>query len=100
MKKKGSKKRKALTYEDPEDEDSNQNKKAKKFCKVCGTYGYTMDEYTTLKAPIRQTKQKESKHFDNKETYNKHEVNLIVERKFKKEEIILRTYLQFKNECF
>ena len=64
MKKKGSKKRKTLTYKDLKDEDCNEDEEGKTFYKYYGTYRHTTNECTMVKALIRQAKQKQSKHFD------------------------------------
>ena len=65
-KKKGSKIRKATFLDNFEDGDADNEKKGKSFCKNHFTCGFTMYEYTTLRALAKQSKQKKGKHFDKK----------------------------------
>ena len=81
---KGPRKRKAATFDNLEDEDLDEEHKGKKFCKVCGTCGYTTDECTTLKALIRQAKQKKCKQVKMEKTFTKYEVYIMIEIKVKK----------------
>ena len=76
--KKGSKKRKLVTFDDSEDENSDQRHSGRKFSQHHGTCGHTTDQCTTLKALVKQAKQKKSKHFDKKKRLTKHEINVIV----------------------
>ena len=81
--KKGSKKRKVVTFDDSEDEESTKEHKGKKFCQYNSTCGHTLDECTTLKALIKQSKQKKGKHF-HKKSYTKDEVKIMVQKQVKK----------------
>ena len=56
--KKGSKKKKSITFEDSEGEDLDEGHKGEKFCQCCSTRGHITDECTTLKALIMQAKRK------------------------------------------
>ena len=78
--KKGFKKRKGVTFDDSKDEDSEEEHKGKKFCQYHGTCGHTTDECTTLKALVKQRKQKKEKNFEKKKRFTKHEVNIIVKK--------------------
>ena len=80
----GSRKRKVVTFDNSDDEDSDVGHSGKKLCQYHGTCEHTMDQCTTLKALVKQTKQKKSKHFDNKKRFNKHEVNVMVQKQVKK----------------
>ena len=82
--KKGSKKRKGVIFDDSEDEDSEKENKGKNFCQYHCTCGRTTDEYTNLKALVKQAKQKKGKHFQKKKIFTKHEVNIIVKKWVKK----------------
>ena len=75
MKKKDSKKRKALTYEGSEDEYLEEGVKGNEFCKYHGMCRRRIDEYMILKAFIQEAKQKKSKHFYKKKKYTKQEIN-------------------------
>ena len=81
--KKGSKKRKSVILDDSNDEDSDQGHSGKKFCHYHDTYGHTTDQCTTLKALVKQVKQKKSKHFHKKKRVTKHEVNVMVQKQIK-----------------
>ena len=59
--KKGAKKSKSVTYNDSEDEDSDQGHTGKKFCQYNGTCRHTTDQCITLKALVKQAKQKRSR---------------------------------------
>ena len=63
---KGSKKRKMVNFHDPDDEDSDQGHTEKKLYQYHGTFRHTTDQCTTLRALVKQAKQKKSKHFDKK----------------------------------
>ena len=78
--KKGSKKRKAVTFNDSEDKDSDQGHTGKKFCQYHGTCRHTTDQYTTLKALVKQAKQKRRHLFDKNKRLTKHEVNAMVQK--------------------
>ena len=82
--KKGIKKRKAMTFNNSEDKDSDRGQKGTKFCQYHGTCGHTTDQGTTLKALVKQVKQKRSKHFDNNKRFTMHEVKAIVQKQIKK----------------
>ena len=56
--KKRFKKRKEVAFNDSKYEDSEEAHKGKKFCKCHSTCGHTTDECTTLKALVKQVKQK------------------------------------------
>ena len=56
--KKGSKKRKSVTFSDSKEEDSEDEHKGKTFCKYHDSCGHTTDECTTLKTLVSQAKQK------------------------------------------
>ena len=61
-KKKNSKKRKAVSFEDS-DEDSSDNEKPssrKKFCQYHGKCSHSTDKCTTLKAVIKKAKSNKS----------------------------------------
>ena len=78
--KKGSKKRKAVTFNNYEDKDSDQGHTGKKFYQYHGMCGHTTDQCTTLKALDKQAKQKKSKNFDKKKRFIKHLVNVMVQK--------------------
>ena len=82
--KKGSKKKKRVTFDDFKDEDSEEEHIGKIFCQYHGTCGHTTDKCTTLKALVKQAKQKRSKHFDKKKRFTKHEVNIMVQKQVKR----------------
>ena len=82
--KKGSKKRNSITFDDSDDEDSDQGHSGKKFCQYHGMCGHTTDQCTTLKALVKQAKQKKNNHFDKKKRFTKHEVNVMVQKEVKK----------------
>ena len=94
---KGSKKRKAVTFRDSEDEGFKDVYKGKKFCQLNDTYGHTTDECTTLKAVITKAKQKKGKPLEKKTRYTKHEVNIMVQKQvkkaIKKKRSLLKTYV-------
>ena len=46
--------------------------------------GHTTDECTTLKALVKQAKQKKGSHFQKKKRFTKHEVNIMVQKQVKK----------------
>ena len=64
--KKGSKKRKVVTFDNSENKDADEGHKGKMFCQYHGTCGHTMDECTMLKTLVRQAKQKMGRHFEKK----------------------------------
>ena len=76
--KKHSKKRDVATFHDSEEEDSDEKSKGKTFCKFHGTCGHITDEHISLKALIRQAKQKKGKQVKRYKTYTKQEVNIMV----------------------
>ena len=45
-----------MTFDDSEDEDSEEGYKGKKFCQYHGMCGHITDECTTLKALVKQVK--------------------------------------------
>ena len=51
---KTSKKRKSVTFDDSEDKEADEGHKGKTFCQNHDTYEYTMEEFNKLKAIIRQ----------------------------------------------
>ena len=73
-----------MTFNDSEDEDSEEEHKDKKFCQYHGTCGYYTDECTTLKALVKQVSQKKGKHFQKKKRFTKYEVNIMVQKQVKK----------------
>ena len=79
--KKGSEKRKSVIFDNSEDEDLEKGHSGKKFCQYHGTCGHTTD---SLKALVKQAKQKKSKLFDKKQGFTKHEVNVMVQKQVKK----------------
>ena len=84
--KKGSKKRKAVTFNNSRDKDPNEGHTGKKFSQYHGTYGHTTNHCTALKALVKQAKQKRSEQFDKKIRFTKHEVNAMVQKEVKKTE--------------
>ena len=82
--KKGSKNRKRVACNNSDDDDSDQGYTGKKFCQYHGTCRHTMDLCTTLKALVKQVKQKKRKYVDNKRRFTKHEVNVLVQKQVKK----------------
>ena len=64
--KKGAKKRKLVTFDNCDDGDSYERHAGKKFCQYHSTCGHSMDQCTTLKALIKQVKQKSSNYFNKK----------------------------------
>ena len=50
--------KKVVTFDDSDDEDSDEGYSGKKFCQYHGTYGHTTDQYTTLMALIKQADRK------------------------------------------
>ena len=98
-KKKNLKKRKAMTLDDPEDEDSDEEQKGRKLCKYISSSRLTTDECTTLKALIKQAKQKKSKYFEKREDTQTREV--MAQKKMKivlkqKKVSVLRNYMYSK----
>ena len=82
---KNSKKQKAVYFEES-DKDYSNNKKLpskKECCQYHGNCGHSTGECTTLKALIKKAKSKQSKGYkeDNKKTYTKHEVNVLIKLK-------------------
>ena len=73
-----------MTFDDSKDEDSEEEHKGKKFYQYHGTCGNTTDEFTTLKALVKQAKQKTGKYFQKKKRFTKHEVNIMVQKQAKK----------------
>ena len=65
-------------------EDSEEEHVGHKFCQYHGMCGHTTDECTTLKALVKQAKQKKGKHFQKKKRFTKHEVNIMVQKEVKK----------------
>ena len=57
---KGFKKRKLVTFDDSDDEDSDQGRSGKKFCQYHDTCRHITDQCTTLKALVKHAKQKKS----------------------------------------
>ena len=47
---------KGMTFDDSEDEDSEEEQKGKGFCQYHGMCGHTTEECTTLKALVKQAK--------------------------------------------
>ena len=82
--KKGSKKKKLVTFDDSEDKDSDQGHTRKMFYQYHGTCGHAADQCTTLKAIVKQAKQKKCKYFDKKKRFTKHEVNVMGQKQVKK----------------
>ena len=54
--KKGFKKRKAVTYSDSDEKDSEEEPWGKIYCQYNGTYGHTTEDCATLKALVKQAK--------------------------------------------
>ena len=54
--KKGSKKRKTVTFNNSEEKDSDEGQKGKKFCQYHSSCGHTMYQCTTLRALVKQAK--------------------------------------------
>ena len=78
--KKGSKKRKLITFYDSDDEDSYQPHSVKQFCQYHGACGHTTDQCTPLKILVKQAKQKNIKQFHKM----KRSVNIMVQKQVKK----------------
>ena len=72
------------SLEDSDDEDSDEGHLGKKFCQYHGTCGHTVDQCITLKALVKQAKQKKSKHFDKKKRFTKYEVNDMLQKHVEK----------------
>ena len=87
-KKKNSKKRKAVSFVDFDEDYSGDKKPSsrKRFCQYHEKCSHSIDECTTLKALIKKVKSNKSKRFrkGGEKTYTKHEVNLLIEKKLKK----------------
>ena len=81
--KKGSKKMKEVTFGDSNDEDSEEEHKGKKLCQYHNMCGHTTDKFTTLKALVKQAKQKKGTHLQKKKRSTKHEVNIMVQKQVK-----------------
>jgi len=64
--------------------EEQEEQKGKKFCQYHGTCGHTTDECTTLKALVKQAKQKKGSHFQKKKRFTKHEVNIMVQKQVRK----------------
>ena len=77
-------KRKAVTLNDSKGNDLDQGQKGIKFYEYHGMCGHTTDQCITLKALVKQAKQKRSKLFDRKKRSTNHEVNPIFQKKVKK----------------
>ena len=73
-----------VIFDDSDDEDLDQGHAGKKFCQHHGTCGHSTDQCTTLKALVKQTKEKKSKYFQKKKRLTKHEVNVMVQKQVKK----------------
>ena len=82
--KKGSMEKKLVTFDDADDEDSDEGHLGKKFCHYHYACGHTKDQCTTLKALVKLAKQKKSKHFDKMKRFTKHEINVMVQKQVKK----------------
>ena len=52
-----------MTFDDSEDEDSEEEYKGKKFCQYHGMCGHTTDECTTLKALVKTGRTEEKQTF-------------------------------------
>ena len=65
-------------------EESEGKQEGKKFCQYHGMCGHTTDECTTLKALVKQAKQKKGSHFQKKKRFTKHKVNIMVQKQVKK----------------
>ena len=104
--KKGSKKRKLVSFNNFYNEDSDQRHTGMKFCQHQGACGHAMDHCTTtLQALAKQAKQKKSKHFDKKKRFTKHEVNVkcrnkLEKLKSKKKRSILRNFVHLRKRVF
>ena len=72
-----------MTFDNSDNEDSDEGHTARKFCQYHGTCGHTTDQCATLKALVKQAKQRKSKHFDKKKRSTKHEVNVMVQKQVK-----------------
>ena len=99
--KKGSNQRQLVTFDNSKDEDSDEGHSEKKFCQYHDMCRYTTDQCTTLKALIKQAKQKKSKYFNNKKRFTKHEINIMVQKQVKKalkqkKGSVLRSYVHLK----
>ena len=79
-----SKKRKAVTFDDSENEDLDQRQKGKKFCQCYSMCIHTMGNCTMLRALVKQAKQKRNNPFDKKKRFTKHGVNVVVQKQLKK----------------
>ena len=63
--------------------EESETKTGHKFCQYHGMCGHTTDECTTLKALVKQAKQKKG-NFQKKKRFTKHEVNIMVQKQVKK----------------
>ena len=82
--KKGSKKRKSVTFGYSEDKDSEEEPQGIKFCQYHGMCRHTTNKCTMLIALVKQAKQKKGKHYQKKKRYTKHELNIMVQKQIKK----------------
>ena len=73
-----------MPISDSNDKVSNEGHTGKKFCQYYSTCGHTTDQCTTLKALVKQVKEKRSKHFNKKKRFTKREVNTMVLKHLKK----------------
>ena len=64
--------------------EEQEEHEGRKFCQYHGMCGHTTDECTTLKALVKQAKQKKGNHFQKKKRFTKHEVNIMVQKQVKK----------------
>ena len=99
--KKGSKKRKGVTFDDTKNEDSEEEHKGKTFCPYHGTCKHTIDEYTTQKALVSKANQKKRKNSRNRKFHQAWVRNYGTEtgeKGHEKEETksILRNYVHLK----
>ena len=87
-KKKYSKKRKAVSFEDSNKDFSDGKKPTskKKFCQYHGKYSHSTDKCTTFKALSKKAKSNKSKGYrkGGEKMYTKHKVNVLIEKKLKK----------------
>ena len=87
-KEKNSKKRKAVSFEDSNEDSSDDEKPSSRkiFCQYHGKYSHFTDECTTLMFLIKKAKSNKSKGFrkGGEKTYTKHKVNVLIEKKLKK----------------
>ena len=87
-KKASSKKGKSsVQFQEDSEEDSSEDEKPKAsrpYCLYHGRCGHTSDSCGVLKELIKQSKKKKFKKGKKATTYNKHEVNALLEKKLKK----------------